>query len=244
MVALGGGTPGTVPRHPDPQRAGTDRATHGHRQGDGLAIDADGNPFRAGGNHDGPRGQHAQAGGVPAAEQADRLPHAVHRHGDHAEHTAIQPRATAKARDVSRPVGVAGHQKRLRRIDRHAVRDGGQPCPALAVQQLRQRVQGRAQLVVPVGGRLHHLSVGAEGRVVDKRLIADQAQVDLQINAVGQRGEARRRIRAVEAQVQREVVPGARGDHHERNPVLSGDTGHERLGTVAACDAEQVTARR
>ena len=101
---------GTVPWHPDPQRAGTDRATHGYRQGDGLAVDADRNPFQAGGNHDGPRGQYAQAGGVPAAEQADRLPHAVHRHGDHAEDTAIQPCATAQARDVSRPVGVAGHQ--------------------------------------------------------------------------------------------------------------------------------------
>ena len=190
---------GAVPWHPDSQCAGTGRAMHGHRHRNGLAVDADRNPFRAGGNHDGPCGQHVQAGGMPAAEQADRLPRASHRHGNHAEHTAIQPRATAQARDVPRSVGAVGHQERLRCIDRHVVRQCRQPRPAVALKQVRQRVQGRAQLVAAVGRCLHHLRVGAERRVVDKRLTADHAQIDTQIDTIGQRTEARRRIRTVEA---------------------------------------------
>jgi len=181
---------------------------------------------------------------MPAAEQPDRLPHAVDRHGDHAEHTAVQPRATAKARYVSRPVRIAGHQQRLRPIDRHPVRERRQPRPAVAVQQVRQRVQGRAELVVTVRGCLHHLGVGAERRVVDERPAGDHAQVDMQFDAIGERAQAGRRVRAVQAQVEGEVVPGARGDHHEGDAVLGGDAGHQRLGAVAARDTEQVAARR
>jgi hypothetical protein len=181
---------------------------------------------------------------VPAAEQADRLRRARDGHGDHAEHTAIQPHATAKARDVPRAVRIAGHQQCLRRVDPHAVRDGRQPRPAVAVQQIRQRVQGRAELIAAIGGGFHHLGVGAERRVVDKRPAADHAEVDMQLHAVGQRREAHRRIRAVQAQVEGEVVTGARGDHQEGDAVLGGDAGHQRLRPVAARDAEQVTARR
>jgi len=157
---------------------------HWHRHPDCLAVDADRYPFGAGIDHDGPCGQHAQAVGPPAAEQADRLPHASDRHGNHAKHTAIQPRATAKARDVPCAVRVAGHQERLRRIDRHAFRDSRKPRPAVALKQLRQRVQGRGQLVAAVGGCLHHLGVGAERRVVDKSLTTDHAQVDTQLHPV------------------------------------------------------------
>jgi hypothetical protein len=241
---LGRGHAGPVPRHPDPQRGGTDRAPHGHRQQDRLAVDTHRNAVRAGGHLDGPGRQHAKAVGMPAAKQADRLPHAVDRHGDDAEHTAVQPRATAKARYVPRSVRVAGHQQRLRPIDRHAIRERPQPRSAMAVQQVRQGVQGRAELVVTVRGRLHHLGVGAERRVVDERPATDHAQVDMQLDAVAERAEAGRRVRAVQPQVQGEMVAGARRDHHEREAMLSGDAGHQRLGAVAARDAEQVTARR
>jgi hypothetical protein len=241
---LGRGDAGPVSRHPDPQRGRTDRALHGHRQQDRLAIDTHRNAVRAGRHLNGPGGQHAKAIGVPAAEQADRLPHAVDRHGDDAEHTAVQPRATAKARYVPRSVRVAGHQQRLRPINRHAIRECREPRPPVAVQQVRQRVQGRAELVVTVRGCLYHLGVGAERRVVDERPATDHAEVDMQFDAIRERAQAGRRVRAVQAQVQGEVVPGARGDHHEGDAVLSGDTGHQRLGAVAAGDTEQVAARR
>jgi hypothetical protein len=217
---------------------------HGRRQQDRLAVDADRNPVRVGAHHDGPRGQHAKAGGTPAAEQADRRSRAIDRHRDHAEHTAIQPGATAKARDVSRSVRIAGHQQRLRRVDPDTIRDGRQPRPAVALQQVRQRIQDRAELVAAVGGCFHHLGVGAERRVIDKRPATDHAQIDAQFDAIGQRREACCRILAVQAQVEGKVVPRARGDHHEGDAVLSGDSGHERLGAIAARHAEQVTARR
>ena len=233
-----------VPRHPHPQRARADRALHRDRQGHRLAVDADVDPRRAGGDDDGRHGQHAQAGGVPAAEQPGRLRGAVDRDRHHPEHTAVQPRAAVQACYVPGAVGVAGDQERLRRVDRHVAGDRRQPWPAVALQQVGQRVQGRAELVAAVAGRLDHLGVGAERRVVHERLTADHAQVDAQVDAVGQRVEARRRVLAVQAQVEGEVVAGARGDHQEGNVMLGGDAGHERLSAVAARDAEQVGAAR
>ena len=75
-------------------------------------------------------------------------------------------------------------------------------------------------------------------------MTVDRAQVDQQLNAIGQRVQARRRIGSVQAQVKSEVVAGTGGDHQERQPVLGRDAGHQRLGAVAAGDSEQVGAVR
>ena len=215
---------------------------HRYRDRDGLPVDADRYPGRVAGNDHAACGQHPQAAGVPAAQQSDRLPRAVDEDGHHAEHAAVKPRAAAKARDVPGLIGVACHQQRLRPVDRLAVRDRGKPGAAVPLKQIGQRVQGGAQLVVTVSGRLHDLGVRTEGDVVDERVPADHPEVDAQVDAVGQRAQARCRIRAVQAQVKGEVVAGARGDHQERDAVLGRDAGHQRLGSVAARDAEQVGA--
>jgi len=236
------GHAGAVPWHPYAQRAGADRAPHGRRHGDRLAVDADRDPLRLGGDDDLPRGQHAQAGGMPAAEQPDGLPRAVDRNGHHTEQSAIKPNATAQARHVPGPVWVVGYQQRLRRVDRYIVRERRQPCPAVALKQFGQRIQSRAQLVAAVGGGLDDLGVGTEGRVVDERLTADQSQVDTQLDTIGEGAQARRRVLAVQPQVEGEVVTGARGDYHERNAVLGSDPRYKGLGAVAARDAEQISA--
>lgn len=135
---------------------------HRQRQGDGLAVNADRNLLRVAGHRDGLRGQHPYPVGVPATEQADRLPGAAHPDGHHAEHTAVEPRAAAQPRDVSGLIRIAAHQQRLRPVDRLVAGDRVKPGAALPLQQVRQRVQGGAQLVVPVGRCLHDLSVGPE----------------------------------------------------------------------------------
>jgi len=231
-----------VLRHPYPQRTGTDRAPHGGGQQDGLPVDADRYPVRAARNDHAVGGKHPQAGRVLAAQQADGLPRAVDHDGHHAEHPAVEARATAKARDVVHFVGVAAHQKRLRPVDRFAVGDRGEPGAALPLEQVGQRVEGGAYLVVAIGGCLHYFGVGAERHVVDERVTTDHSEVDPQLDAVGQRAQARHRILAVQAQVKGEVVAGARGDHQEGEAVFGGDAGHQRLGAVAARDAEQVSA--
>ena len=61
-------------------------------------------------------------------------------------------------------------------------------------------------------------------------------------NAVGQGPQARRRILPVQPQVQCEVIAGTRADHHERQVVLGGHLGHQRLRAVASGHAQQVRA--
>lgn len=99
---------------------------------------------------------------MPAAQQVDRLPRAPHGDGHHAEDPAVEPRAAAKARDVACFVGIARYQQRLLSVDRLAVRKRGEPGAALPLEQVRQRVQGCAQLVVAVGGGPHHFGVSTE----------------------------------------------------------------------------------
>ena len=186
---------------------------HRHLDRDGLPVDADRDPRRVAGNDHAARGQHPQAVRVPAAQQADRLPRGADQDGHHAEHTAVKPGAAAKAHDVPGLIGVARHQQRLRPVDRLAVRDSGKPGTAVPLKQVGQRVEGGAQLVVTISGRLHDLGVRAEGHVVDERVPTDHPEVDVQVDAVGQRAQARHRIRPVQAEVEGEVVAGARGDH-------------------------------
>ena len=151
---------------------------HWHRQGNGLAVDAHWYPVGLAAHHDGAGGQHPQASGVPAAQQAHRLPGTVHQDRHHPEDTAVKPRPAAKASDVTSLVGVARHQQRLRCRDRLAVRDRGKPGAPVPLKQVGQRVQGGSQLVVTVGRGLHHFGVGAERHVVDERPPVDHPEVD------------------------------------------------------------------
>jgi hypothetical protein len=87
---------------------------------------------------------------------------------------------------------------------------------------------------------LHDLGVGAEGRVVDERAVADQPEVDAQLHAVGERIQAGSWVVTVQSEIEGEVVAGARGDHHHRDIPSGGDARDQSLGPVAACHAEQV----
>ncbi len=179
---------------------------------------------------------------MPAVDQAGRLAGAGHRDGHHAEFAAVQPDAAAKAGDVAGPVRVVADEERLRPVDLRTVRQGGQPGAAVALQQVGQQLQRRAELVAAVGGIIDDFGVGAERRVVDEGPVADHAEVDAQFDGIAQRAKAGGRVFPVEPEVEREVVAGARRDHHEREVVLRRDRGDQRLRAVAAGDAEQVGA--
>ena len=114
----------------------------------------------------------------------------------------------------------------------------------MAAQEVGQDLQRRARLVVPVSRALHHLGVGAERGIVHERPVADDAEVDPLFHAVGEGVETGGRIVAVQPEVHREVVAGAGADHEEREVVLGGDPGHQRLCPVAPGHAEQVRAVR
>src|SRR5580700_8034099 len=231
-----------VPRYPDAERAGGDCAGNRRRHQDRLAVDADRYLRHIGVDLDLLRGQHAQPGGMPAAEQACGLPRARHRDADDAEDAAVQPRAPAQPCNIPGSVGIVGHQQRLRGLDRRAVRLRAQPCSAMALQQVRKRIQGRIQLVAAVGRGLDHLRVRAERRVVDERLAVDHPEVDPQLDSIGQSTQTGGRVLAIQPQVEGEVIARARADDDERDAVLGRDPGHEGLRSVASGDAEQVGA--
>ena len=114
--------------------------------------------------------------------------------------------------------------------------------PAAADEQVRQHVGGGAGLVVAVGRALHDGRVGAERGVVDERPVADEAEVDAQLDAVAEPVEAGRRVLPVQPEIEGEVVAGTGRDDQQREVVLGGDAGDQRLGAVPAGHAEQVGA--
>src|SRR5271157_1882072 len=83
------GDAGTVSRHPDAERGWGDRAGHRRRHRYRLAVDADRDLGHVGADLDFLRGQHAQSGGTPAADQVSGLPGVADLDADYAEHAAI-----------------------------------------------------------------------------------------------------------------------------------------------------------
>jgi hypothetical protein len=215
-----------------------DRYGHGH----GLAVDADRDLCSVRGDGHLSGCQDRRAGRVPAPEQAGCLPGAGHPDADDAQHPAVQLWPSAQPGQVPCSVPVVGHQQRLQRVDLDVVRPRLQVRATVALQQIREHVEGRRELVISIGGRVDDLGVGAEGGVVDEGPAADDSQVDVQLDAVGQRVETGSRVVAIEAEVRGKVIPGAGRDDHERDAVTRGDTCDEALCAVAAGDAEQVRA--
>src|SRR3712207_9554005 len=82
--------------------------------------------------------------------------------------------------------------------------------------------QGGAALVVAVGGALHDGGVRAEGGVVHERPPVDLTEVDAGLHAVAQRLQAAGGVLAVQAEVEGEVVAGARADDQEGRSVQIG----------------------
>jgi len=110
---------------------------------------------------------------------------------DHAQCPGVEPGASAQPGDVGHLVRVVAEQQGLRALDPGTCGPGGQQGAAVAGEQVGQRLQGGAPLVVPAGRAADHLGVGAERGVVDERAVGDDTQVDLQFLAVGERAQAR-----------------------------------------------------
>ena len=72
-------------------------------------------------------GEHDQSRAVPAAQEPDGLPGAVHPDGDHAQGAGIQPGTPAKAGDVVGLIGAVADQQGLRGLDPGTCGLGGQP---------------------------------------------------------------------------------------------------------------------
>ena len=233
--------PGAVPGNTDSQRLRLDGAADRCRHHDRLTVDADGDLGYVGVHHDLAGGKRGQAAAAGAAQKIDGLQCVVHRHRDDAEGPGIQPRTAAQPRDVAQRVRIVADQQRLGAGHHGLTGADGQPGTTVPAQQLGQYLQGDTPLVVPVGRVLHHLGVGAERGVVHERPVTDEAEVDLLFYAVaGQGGQAGRRILAVQPEVHREVVAGARADDQEREIMLGGDPGHQGLCPVASRYTEQV----
>ena len=151
-AGFGSGNAGPLPGHDHPERPRLDGAPDGCGQQDGLAVDADGDLGGVGADGDLIGGEGGQSRAVPAAEEPDRLPGAIHPDRDHAQGAGIQPSAAAQAGDVAHLVQAVADQQGLRALDRGAAGLGGQPGPMVAAEQVGQHLQGGAPLVVPVGG--------------------------------------------------------------------------------------------
>jgi hypothetical protein len=135
---------------------------------------------------------------------------------------------------------VVGDQDRLGPLHGHVLGPGHQPRPALADEQIGEHLGRRAALVVAVGRALHDGRIGPEGGVVDERAAGDEAQVDPELDPVGERLQAPGRVLPVQPEVEGEVVAGAGRDDQQRDVVLGGDPGHQRLGPISAGHPQQV----
>ena len=106
----------------------------------------------------------------------------------------------------------------------------------------RARVEEGPELRVAVLGSLHGLGVEAEGDVVDEHAAVDLGEVDAPLAAVDERVEGADDVVAIDPEVEREVVAGARRDAGVREVELGRDRGDDRLRAVPAGHRQAVGA--
>jgi hypothetical protein len=166
-----------------------------------------------------PCGDDPQGPGVDPAPGPERLPGAqlIAVVGDHDE----------MGGRVLRPVGPGEPQ----------VEGNG-----MGTEHAREQLEGRVELVCPVGRGLHDLRVQTHARVVDEDAVSDHAQVDAPLDRHAERVEGSHHVVAVEPEVHGQMVAGARGDTDERDVVCRGGAGHQRLRAVPSGHAEHVRA--
>ena len=116
---------------------------------------------------------------------------------------------------------------------------GGRPV-VLRGEHVGRRIEDRAQLGVAVSLALDGLGVEPERHVVHEHAAVDLGEVDPALPTVDERVERAHDIVPVDAEVEREVVAGTRWDAGERQIVLGGDRGHQRLGSVTAGGRQSV----
>ena len=113
---------------------------------------------------------------------------------------------------------------------------------AAGAEHVGHGVEQRAYLRVAVALALDGLGVEPERDVVYEHAPVDLGQVDGSLAAVDERVEGADDIVAVDAEVEREVVPGAGGYAGVRQPALGRDRRDDRLRSVAAGHRERVGA--
>ena len=107
-------------------------------------------------------------------------------------------------------------------------------------EDLRRDVEQRFGFRVAVALALDRFAVDAERDVVDEDLSVDDAEVDATFSTFDERIEGSDGVVAVDAEVECEVIAGARGNTRVRQIVRRRDVGHDRLRTVAASHRECV----
>ncbi|MDL4814027.1 hypothetical protein QP089_07100 [Actinomadura sp. OS1-43] len=133
-------------------------------------------------------------------------------------------------------------EDRLRIFDDDVAGPDLQPRCAVLGEQVGKHLQGRSNLVGAVGRALDDRRVRAERGVVHEGAVRDAAEVDAEVDAVGERVQAGGGVVPVEAEIQGEVVAGAGRDDEERHVMAGRDRGDQGLGTVAARHPEQIGA--
>jgi hypothetical protein len=111
---------------------------------------------------------------------------------------------------------------------------------APTAEQLCGHLQTGVDLRVAVLVRLDDRGIDPQRHVVDEEAVVDRSEVDPSLHRVAigiHRGPG---VVAVEAEIEGEVVAGARRDAHEREAVLDSNRGHQRLRAVATGHAEAI----
>ena len=111
-------------------------------------------------------------------------------------------------------------------------------------EHVRGRLQQRSRLGVTVGRPPNGVAVDPEGDVVEEEAAVHLGHVDPALDPVGERVERADQIAPVDAEVEREVVPGAGGDADEREPVRESGCGHDGERSVAAGEPVRSGARQ
>ncbi len=111
-------------------------------------------------------------------------------------------------------------------------------------QYLSRGFEERARLRIAIALPLHCRGVDAERDVVEKRTAVHIAEVDRPFDRISERVERADEVVRVEAEIAREVIPGARGNAYEWDFVGARGGRHDRQRSVSAGHAEHVGAAR
>ena len=102
----------------------------------------------------------------------------------------------------------------------------------------------RPHLGFPVTGALHRLRVEAQRDIVHEHPSVHHAEIDAMLATVDERVQRPDHVIAVDAEVEREVVPGTGRDAGVGQSGLGGDGRHDRLRAVATCHRQPIGAVR
>ena len=210
------------PGDPHPQGAGADPKTKRRLQQDRLSVDS--RRHRA-------VGFHREVRRRPLAPRSLRTARGWGGRDRDAEQPIVDPGAGPGPDCEAEPIAVVGDQDGGAGLVCAPAGPGPGEVKARPIRpdDVRHRVQQRAQLCLPVARALYRRRVEAERDVVDENLVVHLGQVDPSLAAVDERIEGADDVIAIDAEVEREVVSGSRRHAGVGQVELRGDRGHDRL---------------